>query len=82
MEGIQHSLVIGVVRARLCGIDIQDEDIDRAHQWPRPNNRAIVRLVRSWPNSVRDQLMSRRLELWHCNNLFINESLTAQKNAI
>ena len=26
--------------------------------------------------------MSRRLELKHCNDLFINESLTAQKNAI
>lgn len=77
-----HSLVIGVVRARLSGIDIRDEDIDRAHRLPGPNNRVIVRFVRSGPNSIRDQLMSRRLELKHCNDLFINESLTAQKNAI
>ena len=77
-----HNLVIGVVGSRLPGINIRDEDIDRAHRLPGPNNRVIVRFVRSGPNSIRDQLMSRRLELRHCNDLFINESLTAQKNAI
>lgn len=81
MEDI-HNLVIGVVGSRLPGINIRDEDIDRAHRLPGPNNRVIVRFVRSGPNSIRDQLMSRRLELRHCNDLFINESLTAQKNAI
>ena len=76
------SLVIGAVKARLCGIDIREEDIDRAHRLPGRNNRVIVRFVRSGQNSIRDQLMSRRLELRHHNDLFINESLTAQKGLI
>ena len=75
-------LVIDVVRERLRGLDIREEDIDRAHRLPGPNNRVIVKFVRSGQNSIRDQLMSRRLELRHHNDLFINESLTAQKNTI
>ena len=74
--------MISAIGARLPDINMRDEDIDRAHRLPGPNNRIIVRFVRSGPNSIRDQLMSRRLELRHCNDLFINESLTAQKNAI
>ena len=77
-----HGLVIEAVTARLRGLNIREEDIDRAHRLPGPNNRIIVRFVRSGPNSIRDQLMSRRLELRHHNDLFINESLTAQKSLL
>lgn len=77
-----RSLVIGAVKARLRGIDFREEDIDRAHRLPGPNNRIIVRFVRSGQDSIRDQLMTRRLELRHHNDLFINESLTAQKGLI
>ena len=77
-----NGLVIGVIGARLRGLDIREEDIDRAHRLPGPNNRIIVRFVRSGPNSVRDQLMSRRMELRHHDDLFVNESLTAQKNVL
>ena len=76
-----NGLVIGVIRARLRGLDIREEDIDRAHRLPGPNNRIIVRFVRSGPNSVRDQLMS-RMELRHHDDLFVNENLTAQKNVL
>ncbi|KAF0295296.1 hypothetical protein FJT64_007157 [Amphibalanus amphitrite] len=76
-----NGLVIGVIRARLRGLDISEEDVDRAHRLPGQNNRIIVRFVRSGPNSVRDQLMSRRMELKHHNDLFVNESLT-QKNVL
>ena len=72
----------GWVRARLPGLDINDQDIDRAHRLPGANHKVIVRFVRSGPGSVRDQLMSRRLELSGRDNLFINESLTALKNRI
>ncbi|KAF0292461.1 hypothetical protein FJT64_009527 [Amphibalanus amphitrite] len=75
-------LVIRAVKDRLPGLDIREEDIDRAHRLPGPNHRVIVRFVQSGQNSVRDQLMTRRLELRHHNDLFINESLTAQKNTI
>ena len=75
-------LVISAVKERLRGLDIHEEDIDRAHRLPGPNHRVIVRFVRSGQNSIRDQLMTRRLELRHHNDLFINESLTAQKNVI
>ncbi|KAF0302585.1 hypothetical protein FJT64_025316 [Amphibalanus amphitrite] len=77
-----YDLVISAVRARLPGLDITEDDIDRAHRLPGPNNKIIVRFVRSGPGSVRDQLMARRLELRGHNDLFINESLTAQKNVI
>lgn len=76
------SLVIDAVRSRLRGLEFQKEDIDRAHRLPGPNNKVIVRFVRSGPGSVRDQLMSRRLELSGYNDLFINESLTASKSQI
>ncbi|KAF0298041.1 hypothetical protein FJT64_004599 [Amphibalanus amphitrite] len=74
-------LVISAVRARLPGLSITEQDIDRAHRLPGPNNKVIVRFVRSGPGSVRDQLMSRRLEL-KGQDLFINESLTAGKSQI
>ena len=74
--------MIGAVRARLHGLDFREEDIDRAHRLPGPNNKIIVRFVRSGPGSVRDQLMTRRLELKGHNDLFINESLTTQKSLI
>ena len=77
-----NQLVIGVARSRFNGLDISVSDIDRAHRLLGPNNRVIVRFVRSGPGSVREQLMYRRLELRKTNDLFINESLTAQKSRI
>ena len=77
-----HKLVIDAVRARLSGLDITEDDIDRAHRLPGRNNKVIVRFVRSGPGSARDQLMTRRLELRGHNDLFINESLTTQKSLI
>ena len=69
-------LVIDVLQSRFQGLSISSSDIDRAHRLPGPNNRVIVRFVRSGLGSVRDQLMSRRMELRGRNDLFINESLT------
>ena len=77
-----YGLVIGAVRARLPGLDVTSDHIDRAHRLPGPNNRVIVRFVHSGPGSVRDQLMTRRLELRGHNDLFINESLTTKRSQI
>lgn len=75
-------LVIDALQSRFQGLNISSSDIDRAHRLPGPNNRVIVRFVRSGLGSVRDQLMSRRMELRGRNDLFINESLTTQKGQI
>ena len=75
-------LVVDTIRRRFHGLDITDREIDRAHRLPGPNNRVIVRFVRSGSGSVREQLMSRRMELRGSNDLYINESLTAQKSRI
>ena len=77
-----NQLVIDVLQSRFQGLSISSSDIDRAHRLPGPNNRVIVRFVRSGSGSVRDQLMSRRMELWGRNDLFINESLTTLKGQI
>ena len=77
-----NGLVINVIRDRFQGIDMSVQEIDRAHRLPGPNNRVIVRFVRSGAGSVREQLMSRRMELRGRNDLFINESLTAQNSRI
>ena len=63
-------------------MDITSNDIDRAHRLPGPNNKVIVRFVHSGPGSVREQLMTRRLELRGHNDLFINESLTTKRSQI
>ena len=77
-----NGLIIGLIQSRFQGLDITSSDIDRAHRLPGPNFRVIVRFVRSGSGSVREQLMSRRMELRGTNNLYINESLTAQKSRI
>ena len=76
-----NKLVISAVQSRLPGLHISEQDIDRAHRLPGPNSKVIVRFVRSGPGSVRDQLMTRRLEL-KGRDLFVNESLTACKSKI
>ena len=72
-EGVEdiNGLVISVIRGRFDGLHITDGDIDRAHRLPGPNNLVIVRFVRSGLGSVRDQLMSRRMELRHRGDLFV-----------
>ena len=77
-----NGLVVGVIRERFRGLDVTEADIDRAHRLPGPNNRVIIRFVRSGPGSIRDQLMARRMELRGRNDLFINESLTEEKGRI
>ena len=57
------------------GLNIDGSGIDRAHRLPGANNRVIVRFVRSGQDSVRDNAMTRRLEL-RGKDLYINESLT------
>ena len=76
-----NALVIAVLNRSMPGLNIIEEDIDRAHRLPGPNNRVIVRFVRSGQGSVRDKVWSRRLEL-RGKELFINESLTRLRGQI
>ena len=80
-EDVNH-LVISALQTRMPGLDLEERDIDRAHRLPGPNNRVIVKLVQSGVGSKRDQLLSRRTELRGYNDLFVNESLTAQNGQI
>lgn len=80
-EDISH-LVISALQTRMPGLDLEERDIDRAHRLPGPNNRVIVKFVQSGVGSKRDQLLSRRTELRGYNDLFVNESLTAQNGQI
>ena len=76
-----NALVIHTLNRSMQGLNLIEEDIDRAHRLPGPNNRVIVRFVRSGQGSVRDQVWSRRLEL-RGKDLFINESLTRLRGQI
>ena len=76
-----NALVISVLNRSMPGLDITASDMDRAHRLPGPNNRVIVRFVRSGEGSVRDQVMTRRLEL-RGRELFVNESLTKLRGQI
>ena len=76
-----NALVIAVLNRCMPGLNFIEEDIDRAHRLPGPNNRVIVRFVRSGQGSVRDRVWSRRLEL-RGKDLFINESLTRLRGQI
>ena len=63
-------------------LDLREQDIDRAHRLPGPNHRVIVKFVQSGAGSKRDLLMTRRTELRGYDDLFVNESLTAQNGQI
>ena len=76
-----NALVVQTLNRCMPGLNLGDSDIDRAHRLPGPNNRVIVRFVRSGQNSVRDAVMSRRLEL-RGKELFVNESLTRLRGLI
>ena len=76
-----YALVISVLNRFMPGLDITASDIDCAHRLPGPNQRVIVRFVRSGEGSVRDRLMARRLEL-RGRELFVNESLTKLRGQI
>ena len=76
-----NALVVNTLNECMPGLNITDRDIDRAHRLPGPNNRVIVRFVRSGQGSVREEVMARRLEL-RGRNLFINESLTKLRGQI
>ena len=75
------SLVVTTLNRCMPGLNIEASDIDRAHRLPGPNNRVIVRFVRSGQDSVRDHVMARRLEL-RGKDLYINESLTRLRGLI
>ena len=76
-----NGLVIRTLNQCMSGLNITTGDIDRAHRLPGPNNRVIVRFIRSGEGSVRDQIMARRLEL-RGRDLFVNESLTKLRGQI
>ena len=75
------SLVVTTLNRCMPGLGIDASDIDRAHRLPGPNNRVIVRFVRSGQDSVRDHVMARRLEL-RGRDLYVNESLTKLRGLI
>ena len=77
-----NGLVVGVVRERFKDLNFTEAAIDRAHRLPGPNHRVIIRFVQSGAGSIRDQLMTRRMELRGRDDLFINESLTEEKGQI
>ena len=74
--------VISVLQARMPWLNLREQDIDRAHRLPGPNHRVIVKFVQSGAGSKRDLLLTRRTELRGYNDLFVNESLTAQNGQI
>ena len=76
-----NGLVVNTLNRCMAGLKMTVDDIDRAHRLPGPNNKVIVRFVRSGQGSVRDMVMSRRLEL-RGKDLFINESLTKLRSLI
>lgn len=76
-----NALVVTTLNRCMPGLNLDVTDIDRAHRLPGSGNRVIVRFVRSGQGSVRDQVMSRRLEL-RGKELYINESLTKLRSLI
>ena len=75
------ALVVSTLNQCLRGLNLSESDIDRAHRLPGPNNRVIVRFVRSGLGSKRDEVMWRRLEL-RGKDLYVNESLTPLRSQI
>lgn len=76
-----NSLVVRTLNNCFPDLQVEVRDIDRAHRLPGPNNRVIVRFVRSGPGSIRDVIMWRRLEL-KGRDLFVGESLTHLRGKI
>ena len=76
-----NALVVNTLTRCMPNLNFTVNDIDRAHRLPGPNNRVIVRFMRSGEGSVRDEVMSRRLEL-RGKDLFVNESLTKLRGQI
>ena len=76
-----NQLVVSTLNRCLPGLNMSDEDIDRAHRLPGAGNRVMVRFVRSGRDSVRDQVYWRRLSL-RGRDLFIAESLTKLRGLI
>ena len=76
-----NALVINTLNKCMPGINLNASDIDRAHRLPGPNHKVIVRFVRSGRGSVRDEVITRRLEL-RGRDLYVNESLTKLRGLI
>ena len=76
-----NALVVTTLTQCMPGLRLDVSDIDRAHRLPGPNNRVIVRFLRSGQDSVRDQVMMRRMEL-RGRELYVNESLNKLRGLI
>ena len=74
-------LVVDTLNRHMPGLGLAAADIDRAHRLPGANHRVIVRFVRSGEGSLRDQIMTRRMEL-RGRDLYVNESLTKLRGLI
>ena len=75
------ALVVNTLNRCFGDLNVSESDIDRAHRLPGPNNRIIVRFVRSGRGSIRDLVMWRRLELTG-QDFYVNESLTPLRSKI
>ena len=71
------ALVVTTLNQCIPGLDVDVSDIDCTHRLPGPNNRVIVRFVRSGQDNVRDQVMSRRLEL-RGRDLYLHQRVSHQ----
>ena len=76
-----NTVVMDTLNQFMPGLNLASADIDRAHRLPGANHRIIVRFVRSGEGSVRDKIMTRRLEL-KGKDLYVNESLTKMRGQI
>ena len=76
-----HRLVVRTLNQCMPGLNMNEDDIDRAHRLPGKGNRIIVRFVRSGRGSVRDEVYWRRLSL-RGRDLFVAESLTKLRGRI
>ena len=76
-----NALVIETLNRSFPGLGVSTSDIDRAHRLPGTGNRVIIRFTRSGEGSIRDIVMSRRLEL-RGKELYVSESLTRLRSLI
>ncbi|KAF0290740.1 hypothetical protein FJT64_001185 [Amphibalanus amphitrite] len=76
-----NTLVVDTLNQCMPGLNLSSADIDRAHRLPGANHRIIVRFVRSGEGSLRDRIMTRRMEL-KGKDLYVNESLTKMRGLI
>ncbi|KAF0298219.1 hypothetical protein FJT64_004470 [Amphibalanus amphitrite] len=74
-----NTFVIDTLNRCFPGLGVGVADLDRVHRLPGAGNRVIIRFVRSGEGSIRDTVMSRRLEL-RGKELYVSESLTKTRS--